>query len=1017
MLTQPWRIQLLGTLTLRHETQIVTRFRTQKTAALLAYMAYHAQRNHSREQLAELFWPDQQADAARNSLRVALASLRAQLEPPGEAVGAVLITDRTFARLNTQAIVTDAAEFEKALRLARQKAGAEPDACIGFLQRAVTLYQGELLPGYYEEWILSERERLANAHRASLRLAATLLERRGDYEPALDMALRAVSSDPLDEEMHCSLLRLYVALGRTDNALRHYQELERLLREEMDVAPLPETRALAHKLLGDLDRETARPTASPLPPQPPASPAAPRPDPAPVQTPRLPIQFTRFFGREAELESLLDRLQPCAETAPYAPLLTLTGLGGIGKSRLATEAARRLAEAYRGAVWFVPLAGVADPGLISQAIYDALRPSDNGAVEPLEGAARFLNDLPAALLLLDNFEHLAEDGAPAIRSLRERAPRVTLLITSRHLLGLEGEQDIPLGTLPLPASETQPETLLRCPSVRLFVDRAQASRPDFQVTTSNTEAISGLCRRLEGIPLAIELAAARAMALTPAQMLKQMEERFDFLVSRRKDLPARQRTLRAAVEWSCRVLTEELQRLFVRLSVFRGGWTLEAAEAVCEEPLALECLEQLCERSLVHTSETSGLMRFGMLETLREYSAEQQAERDDPDRARIHAGYFLALTESASEHWGAAGEGLWLDRLEEDHDNLRAALRWLLQHATWEETCAENALTLASALSWFWYVRGYFSEGCRWLEEALRRGEKAAPALRARVLMGLGRLERDQGHPEKAAARYTTSLALFRELGDDRSIASALHNLGLTAIDRRDLQLALDCYEEAMPLWRKLGERRGLSISLHNLGLAALHREDYDRAWQLCTESLELCREADYRWGVATASATLGLMAHRRGDYALAGELLEEALAIQREIGNRRNMVYTLTSQGLNLIWQQKPEAASECLREAWEIARAVEDRAGQSAVLEALSELETRRGRNEQANRLLSASEGLRESMESPLSRMENAVFTKRVEALREALDADAFVSNWRAGRALPVEALVAEVDAAVTD
>jgi predicted ATPase len=394
---------------------------------------------------------------------------------------------------------------------------------------------------------------------------------------------------------------------------------------------------------------------------------------------QLPVQFTRFFGREDELTRLEEIL---LEEKPH--LLTLTGPGGSGKTRLALEAARQLIEPFGGAVWFVPLQDLTDPGLLPGAIAASLRLPRLPQVEPLEQVVEVLSRQPS-LLVLDNFEHLLGSGLMVndsmvygstinhqpsaislVRTLLERVPSLTLLITSRQVLNLTGEREFYVSPLPTPGGEDTPEWLLRCPSVQLFVDRAQKVRPDFQVTPANAPAVSELCYRLEGIPLALELAAARVQVLTPVQMLAQLEHRFDFLVSRKRDEARRHQTLRAAMDWSYQLLSPELQRFFARLSVFRGGWTLEAAAAVAsdewqvtsdESPItshqspvisnALDTLAQLQECSLVQAEEAGAEMRFRMLETLREYAGEQLASEEQAALRERHADYFLHWVEEA----------------------------------------------------------------------------------------------------------------------------------------------------------------------------------------------------------------------------------------------------------------------------------------------------------------------------------------------------------------------------------
>lgn len=579
----PWRIELLGRLRATQGDRVVTRFRARKTGLLLAYLAYYIQRPHPREALIDLLWPEADLSPGRGNLSKELSSLRRQLEPPGVPVGAVIVADHFAVQLNPAACVTDVAQFESALQSA-SRAGNDRDSVCRLVE-AVELYAGELLPGYYEEWILQERQHLAEQCLGAIHQLVSALEQAGDLESALEHARRAVRADPMREEAHFDLIRLYAAAGQPSAALRQYHELERLLRDELDETPSAATRALAEELRRDartvVVARSAPPEVTPAGERGAPSPAAPV-EAAPLRpsrpTPRLPLQFTRFFGREEEIARLAETLL-CSE----ARLVTLTGPGGSGKTRLTIAVADRLQEAFREAIAFVPLADLTDADQIPDAIMKALDLPRSADLDPLEQVVEVLNRHPS-LLVLDNLEHLVEEGALLVKRLLERIPTLTCLVTSRQRLSLAGEQEFVVLPLPTPRRSDSPERLLQYASVKLFVDRAQAVRADFQVTAANASAIAALCDRLEGLPLALELAAARALVLTPDQMLARLEERFDFLVSRQRGASSRHRTLRGAIDWSYRLLSADLRRAFARLSVFHGGWTLEAARPSARSP-------------------------------------------------------------------------------------------------------------------------------------------------------------------------------------------------------------------------------------------------------------------------------------------------------------------------------------------------------------------------------------------------------------------------------------------------
>lgn len=686
-----WRICLLGGLRVEGGDRVLTRFRTQKAGVLLAYLAYHLQRPHLREQLIEMLWPESELGAGRNNLSKELYALRQALEPPGVPRGRVLTADRALVRLNPEVVTTDVAAFEAALNSA--ECSESPTERASHLAEAVEGYGGELLPGYYADWVLQEREWLAERYFRALSQLLADLETTGDLSRALEYARRGIRADPLREEAHRDLMRLFGAVSQPAAALRQYHELKRLLKQELDAEPSPKTQALARKLtalaeggtpgdqiaeaVGGGELHSVATGLSSLPTNTEAGDVPTDLSRALPGPPRLPAWLTRFFGREAEVAHLRAML-----VAEQRRLVTLTGSGGSGKTRLAVEVARGLVEAFQGAVWFVSLADLSDARLIGESVRDALRLPRSPSVEPLEQVAAALGRQPA-LLLLDNFEHLLAQGVALVRDLLERVETLTVLVTSRQRLDLAGERELAVLPLPIPRIAGSLEELIRCESVQIFIDRAQAVRSEFEVTPANARAVAELCRRLEGIPLAVELAAARAQVLTPAQMLAQIADRFDLLVSWERDVPARHRTLRTALDWSYQLLLPQLKQFFARLSVFRGGWTAKAAAAVCEEPKTLEYLEVLRECSLVVAEERAEEMRFQMLETLREYAREQLTPEEQAGLEQRHAAHYMALAEQAMPELHGPAQGRWLERLEQEHDNLRVAMEELEEEAAY----------------------------------------------------------------------------------------------------------------------------------------------------------------------------------------------------------------------------------------------------------------------------------------------------------------------------------------------
>ena len=924
-----WHIELLGPLRASRGAEQITRFRTRLAAALLARLALFPHRDHPREELIDLLWPDANLEAARPRLRQELASLRRLLEPEADSAGTVLYADRFCLRLQSGVLTTDVAAFEAALENARSADG--PDRAAS-LQHAVALVKGELLPGHQEPWVQEERRRLAEAVLLALRELATYYESAGDLPQAIRYAEQAADQAPRREELRA--------------------ERNRLRRQRTSAPP-----------------ERGRPIAE-------------------SGTPELPQPLTRFFGREAEIAALLRLLQSDTAEAEFTPvrLVTLTGPGGTGKTRLALEVAIRMATAGVEGVRFLSLADATDPLVLPDAILNGLRLPRAPGQEPLEQLVEWLLPL-GGVLVLDNMEHLlgpaltdppssplprsCADAALLVQTLLERVPQLRCLATSRQPLALRGEVEFPVPPLPGLTGPETPEHLGTFASVRLFVDRAQAVRSDFRLTAGNAPVVAALCTRLEGIPLALELAAAWARILTPSQIQERLVQRFDLLVSRQRDVPDRHRTLRAAIEGSFQLLTPDLQAFFVALSLFRGGWTLEAAQAVCEEPDALESLAQLRERSLVVAEESArfeGEMRFRMLETLRDYAAEQWA----PDRrnamARRQALHFLALAEKARREL-SRDEAPWLERLETEHDNLRAALDWCLEPDVSPERI-EVGLRLATALRLFWTVRGYLAEGRGRLARLFERTEGVAPSVLADAFSSAGVLARYQGDYEAAYSSYERALRLFRQQNDERGIASTLNNLGVVARVRGDYTAARTLHEQGLAIRRRLDNGEDLNASINNLGIVARVQGDFEEARQLHTEGLELSRRIGLGRGVLTALVNLGAVALAQEQFAEAYALFAECLNLYREQGNRTGIMEALEGIASVLVGQGKPERAVG----------------------------------------LWGVTAELRTALGVPLSPADVAEYEARLQQARGLLDPAAFTSAWERGRGLSLEEAIME-------
>ncbi|MFN8663012.1 MAG: tetratricopeptide repeat protein [Thermomicrobiales bacterium] len=603
------------------------------------------------------------------------------------------------------------------------------------------------------------------------------------------------------------------------------------------------------------------------------------PDPAepPVVRPRIPTPATSIIGRDAERDTVLDMLSD-----PQVRLLTLVGPGGVGKTRLALELAQHAAPAFPGGVQFVDLAPLRDPAFL----YDAIAQALDLAVDPGVPLQRTLTQAlqeRATLLLLDNFEQIAP-AASAAASLLGTCPRLRLLVTSRLPLRVRAEHVYPVEPLTLPDPETEPSLpeLAAVPAVALFIDRAAAAKTGFTLTPQNARAVAGITQRLDGLPLAIELAANRLKVLSPADLLERLGARLPLLTRGAHDLPERQHTLRSTLAWSYDLLDADAQCVFRHLSVFAGGCTLEAAEVICQtlvsdtacKPLpathALDLLTDLVEQSLLVTAPDLGdAVRFSMLETIREYGGEQLLAAGETETARqMYLAWCLHLAETADPLLLSAEQEHWHARLSIEHDNLRGALS-----AALENDDVEPALRLCAALYRFWANDGRYEEGLHWLERATSRAPLTATAPRGHALIGLGVMLFFQGEYQRAAAVWESARQLFQDIDDVRGRAYAHGNLGLVADATGDYPRALAEYEAALELFRALEDRTYISFMTHNSGLIAYFQGDYAHARSLFTESLSMVEDENSR---ALTLGNLSLV-------ALAEGFPDQALALQRD--------------------------------------------------------------------------------------------------------------------------------------
>lgn len=766
----------------------------------------------------------------------------------------------------------------------------------------------------------------------------------------------------------------------------------------------------------------------------------------------LPVQPTPLIGREHEVAALGQLLR-----REGVRLVTLTGPGGAGKTSLAIQTASELRDVFVDGVCFVSLAPINDPLLVIPTIARAVGIRD-GPGQPI--TVRLAEALlrKRVLLLLDNFEQVVE-AAALVADLLTSCPQLKLLVTSREVLHVRAEHEFAVPPLALPDLAHLPElaVLMNIPSVALFLQRAQAARPEFQLTSNNARTVVEICVRLDGLPLAVELAAARMKMLSPQVLLARLSRRLSILTGGARDVPTRQQTLRNTIEWSYQLLSSEEQRLFRWLSVFANGCTLQAAEAVCAgSGQVLEGTASLIDKSLLRrveqTEDENEETRFQMLETIREYGLEVLTTNGEGEIARrAHANYFLALVEEAEPALKGPLLVTWLDRLEGEHDNLRAALQWAVEIGK-----TEMALRFGIALERFWVVRGYRNEGLAFLERALGASAGVAIDVRAKALLAAARLAFIQSNYDVGEALAQESLMLFRELGDRRGIALSLDRLGMAAWRRGDFPAARVLLEEDLPLFKEVDDKDRVAWSLFTLGLLNNKQGEYSRANTLFEEGLALFRalgnkrgiaasltqlagtlfvsqgdqtliypllkegllldqEVGDKEGMAVASLLLGWVALKQGDVVTARSRVEESLVLYREMEHREGMAEALSLLGKVEATLGDYAYARNLFEDSLAMAQEIGDKELIASGLEGLASVVAVQGEPDWASRLWGAAEALREAIGAPLQPVEQVAYDNAVAAVRSDLGEETFAQTWREGRAMRAEQVLTTHERAI--
>jgi predicted ATPase/DNA-binding SARP family transcriptional activator len=925
--------------------------------ALLAYLAVEADHPHRREALATLLWSDQTENAARQSLRQALYILRhtlggdsnehaadsplSELKGGGNTTGSTdpLLITRQTVQLNpasdTECDVRQFIGLMDACKAHRHPAPQYQDPsrcveCIERLQKATELYRGDFLQGFvvndsreFEEWMLLEREALHRQMMQALGRLADYYEVVGEHEKSLNFVLWQLRLEVWREEAHRQAMRLLSRTGQRSAALAQYEASRQALAAELGLEPARETTALYERIR---DAETEHHVEYQA-----------------AGNSVLPVASTPLIGREAEVTAVVELLM-----RDDVKLLTVTGPGGVGKTRIALQAADDLQGHFPDGVYFVNLAPLTNPSLVESEIAGVLGIKVVPDKTPLESLVSYLQG-KQLLLLLDNFEQIAE-AAPRIAKLVQSAPGVKVLVTSRIALGLRGTQEFPVPPMSLPDRHHLPalERLTGYEAIHLFVERAAALKPGFGINAGNAPAIVEICHRLDGLPLAIELAAARIKVLSPQSMLARLQSRLQLVAGKDRDVPMRQQTLRNTIDWSYNLLDEAEKTLFQRMATFTGGRTLRAIQSVCSgaaeyrsksgaaavvsdlpfsalpEVDVLDSVESLVSSSLLqqregHDSEP----RFWMLETIHEYAREKLWESGQEENLRRrHAQYFLEVVEQAAPHLKQKDQAMWLEQLEDENDNIRAAFQWAREYGeTGDSEAAEIGLRLAIGLERFWQVRVHLREGLEQTVGVLAFGRPGG-ATRAKALTVAGTLADICGDHATACSMHEESIKIWRELGDKKSLVGALNALGQYYFTEGDFEKARSFFEECLNIEEELSEQ---TDSLHSLGIVFYELGDYASATSFLERDLAIQREIGDTRRAALALANLGLVAYEQGDYTLALSRHRESLAIRQTLGAKRGFVYSL--EGLAMVYRGlgRPNVASHL----WGAAQAMRDAMG----------------------------------------------------------------------------------------
>jgi predicted ATPase/DNA-binding SARP family transcriptional activator len=866
------RICLLGGFRVIAGARVVDEasWRRQKPKSLLKLLALAPNHAMHREHVFDELWPELELEAAANNLHQTIHLVRRALDPTGvERV--ILVKNEILSLQPLGGVWIDVDEFEEAAANARRTRALDD------YRAAVDLYTGDLLPeDRYEDWAASRRDALRETYLTLLIELASLSEVGGDVAGAIAALKSALDNDRSREPVHRELMRLYALSGDRQQALRQYQRLEESLHKELDAGPDAQSRELREQIASGFHASAEPFTKVSISTS------------VPLVRNNLPAQPTSFVGRAREIAEVTQLLSSTR-------LLTLIGPGGVGKTRLALEIGCGVNDVYSEGVWLIEFGALADPDLIPHAIAATLGVRISPDRLPIDTLERALAQRQL-LLVFDNCEHLIESCAIVANALLRAAPDLSILATSREPLRVPGEVTWPVPSLSLPAADTASAdaATVNSDAVTLFVSRAQEVRPGFEASEGDIRDLVHLCHRLDGLPLAIELAAALVSVLSVREIADRLDDRFALLGGGSRFVPTRQQTLRAALEWSYELLEDVERVLFSRLSIFSGSFSLAAAEAVCagdgiERRDVLFVVRNLVDKSLVVAEHHAAQTRYRMLETIREYARDHLNVGDAGNSIRKrHAAHFLDFAEEAGPRLRGNKQREWLIRLELDHDNFRTALGWS------QATNGDQALRLASALSWFWLLSSRLSEGRDWLKKTLATAEiDHLNRARVKALTDLGVIAQAQDDTAEGRADLEASVAHWRELGDREQLAYALAWLSWSTLFDGDLAGARARAAESLDIATSLQEQWTVALATQALGFIACETGDLAEARAHGNESHRIYRELGDRWGAGGALADLARISYLEGDFQAAQSEAEACLANQTVAADKWQMVQT----------------------------------------------------------------------------------------------------------------------------